>query len=122
MRLRIVSVPVADQERAKQFYVEQLGFTVMHDDPTEPGRQWVELSPGDGAATVARVPWFPTMAPGTRQGVVLETDEIDATYRTFAARGVVVAGPVQDAPWGHFATFADLDGPGGGLTQSAEVT
>jgi uncharacterized glyoxalase superfamily protein PhnB len=52
------------------------------------------------------------MPPGSVQGLVLAVDDIDATYDELAARGVEFAGPVDDTPYGRFASFSDPDGNG----------
>ena len=41
--LQVVSVPVSDQDRARQFYAEQLGFTVEIDSSFGEGMRWVML-------------------------------------------------------------------------------
>jgi catechol 2,3-dioxygenase-like lactoylglutathione lyase family enzyme len=35
--IRVASVPVSDQERAKEFYVDKLGFELVRDDDSVPG-------------------------------------------------------------------------------------
>ena len=48
-----VIVPVADQEKAIDFYVETLGFEKRVDVPMGNGYRWVEVGPKGGAATIA---------------------------------------------------------------------
>jgi predicted enzyme related to lactoylglutathione lyase len=116
MHLQLVSVPVSDQERAKRFYLDQLGFELRRDNPMDQGQRWVEVAPPGGTTSVTLVTWFPTMPPGSVKGLVLEAEDLQATYDAFAARGVTFDGPIQDAPWGSFATFDDPDGNGWVLT------
>ncbi len=40
-----VSVPVSDQERAKEFYVGKLGFELVREDDSVPGIRWVQSPP-----------------------------------------------------------------------------
>jgi catechol 2,3-dioxygenase-like lactoylglutathione lyase family enzyme len=47
-RVRVVSVPVSDQDRAKEFYVEKLGFELIRDDDSVPGLRWVQVTPTEG--------------------------------------------------------------------------
>lgn len=35
--VKVISVPVSDQERAKEFYVQKLGFELTRDDQSVPG-------------------------------------------------------------------------------------
>ena len=41
----VVSVPVSDQDRAKAFYVDQLGFELQREDDSIPGIRWVQVTP-----------------------------------------------------------------------------
>ncbi|WP_380873168.1 hypothetical protein ACFB49_39810 [Sphingomonas sp. DBB INV C78] len=50
MPIAIVSVPVADQDRAKSFYVEVMNFAVLRDDPMGPTARWIQLQPPGGGA------------------------------------------------------------------------
>jgi catechol 2,3-dioxygenase-like lactoylglutathione lyase family enzyme len=109
----IVSVPVADQERAKAFYVEVLGFSVREEADLGEGRRWIELCPPAGGATVTLVTWFDTMPPGSLRGLVLGTIDAHAAFDELSSRGVAFAeDAVQDAPWGQWASFGDPDGNG----------
>jgi catechol 2,3-dioxygenase-like lactoylglutathione lyase family enzyme len=109
----IVSVPVSDQDRAKAFYSGVLGFSVREDADLGEGRRWIELVPPAGGASVALVDWFEQMPPGCVHGLVLGTDDTRRAFDELGARGVQFADDgVQDAPWGHYASFADPDGNG----------
>ncbi len=43
MRVRAISVPVMDQEKALQFYTEILGFQIRHDIPVGGGNRWLTV-------------------------------------------------------------------------------
>ena len=115
--VRVISVPVTDQDQAKTFYVDVLGFEVRRDAPFAEGQRWVEVAPPGAETSLTLVTWFPAMPPGSLTGLVLGCDDIDATYAQLAGRGVTFAGPIEDAPWGRFATFTDPDGNGWVLAQ-----
>jgi catechol 2,3-dioxygenase-like lactoylglutathione lyase family enzyme len=51
-----VIVPVADQDRALDFYVGTLGFETRIDAPFGPGLRWVEVAPPGAATSIALVP------------------------------------------------------------------
>ena len=110
--LSVVSVPVSDQERAKSFYTETLGFELLADSPFGEGQRWIQVVPKGTATSITLVTWFETMPAGSTKGIVLECGDLDGTYQELAARGVRFDGPVQEAPWGCFATFEDPDGNG----------
>jgi catechol 2,3-dioxygenase-like lactoylglutathione lyase family enzyme len=116
-RIQLVSVPVSDQERAKAFYTETLGFDLVADNPFGDQR-WVQVAPKGAETGVTLVTWFETMPPGSTKGLVLETDDVDASYQELSARGVRFNGPVEEQFWGRFATFDDPDGNGWVLQQA----
>jgi catechol 2,3-dioxygenase-like lactoylglutathione lyase family enzyme len=117
-QVRVVSVPVGDQERAKTFYVETLGFELLADSPMGPEQRWVQVGPRGGQTSLTLVTWFDTMPPGSLRGVVLECDDLRATRDQLAARGVVFNQEIEEQPWGTFTTFDDPDGNGFVLQQS----
>lgn len=117
----IVSVPVADQERARAFYERVLGFAVREDADLGEGRRWIELVPPAGGASISLVSWFDAMPPGSLRGLVLGTDDAHRAFDELRSRGVVfVETAPQEAPWGCFATFADPDGNGWVLVGPSE--
>ena len=116
--LQVVSVPVSDQDRAKAFYVDTLGFELRRDNPMGPGQRWVEVAPPGAATSLTLVTWFPTMPPGSLKGLVLATDDVDRAVAELQERGVRFVDPLTDSPWGRWATFDDPDGNGWVLQQS----
>ena len=60
--LEVISVPVSDQDRAKSFYAEKLGFSVEMDSTFgDGGMRWVMLRPPGSGTAVTLVTWFETM-------------------------------------------------------------
>jgi catechol 2,3-dioxygenase-like lactoylglutathione lyase family enzyme len=110
--LQLISLPVADQDRSRDFYVDVLGFDLVRDNPMGPDQRWVEVAPKGAATSITLVTWFPTMPPGSVKGVVLETDDLDGDVSALAAGGVTIEGGIQEQPWGRFVTFDDPDGNG----------
>jgi catechol 2,3-dioxygenase-like lactoylglutathione lyase family enzyme len=109
--VQLLSVPVTDQSRARDFYVDTLGFTLVGD--TAMGDQrWVQVAPEGAATSITLVTSFPTMPPGSLKGLVLETDDLEADVARLTGLGVPIDGGVQEAPWGRFVTFHDPDGNG----------
>jgi len=108
--VKVVSIPVSDQERAKQFYVEKLGFEVTRDDDSVPGIRWVQVTPRGGSASLTLVTWFDTMAPGSLQGLVLGSDNLETDCERLEAAGVEFDRPLQEQPWGTEAVIRDPDG------------
>ncbi|HEY6762086.1 MAG TPA: glyoxalase superfamily protein [Baekduia sp.] len=116
MRLELVQVPVADVDRAKAFYVDQLGFAADHDHQVSDELRFVQLTPPGSACSIAIGTGLSAMAPGSVQGLQLVIDDADAVHAELTARGVEV-GDVQDLPWGRFVFLSDPDGNGWALQQ-----
>lgn len=110
-QIQVVSLPVSDQDRARDFYRDKLGFEVLADNPMGDQR-WVQVAPPGGGASITLVTWFPTMPAGSVKGLVLETDDLDHDVKVLAERGVEIQGGIQEAPWGRFVTLDDPDGNG----------
>ena len=109
MRLELVAVPVSDVDRAKAFYVDQLGFNPDHDHQVSDDLRFVQLTPPGSACSIAIGTGTTTMPPGSVQGLQVVVDDADAVHDELAARGVDVS-DVQDFPWGRFVFFDDPDG------------
>jgi catechol 2,3-dioxygenase-like lactoylglutathione lyase family enzyme len=91
-KINTVVVPVSDQDRAIDFYVEKLGLEKRADIPFGNGYRWVEVAPGDAETTIALAPPPPAGEPaGNREtGIGLHTDDIDAYHAELKAAGVDV--------------------------------
>jgi len=107
----IVSVPVSDPERAKDFYEQVLGFRVEHDQVLDGGLRWVMLRPPGGGAAITLVTWFETMRPGSMKGTVLNVSDIETAVSDLEAHGALAGGTeVNVAPWGRWVSVDDPDG------------
>ena len=84
-----VMVPVADQDKAIEFYVEKLGFEKRADVPFGDGNRWVEVAPAGGATTVALVQPMEGQETGIESRVAFETPiasrNTTGVARSFAA-------------------------------------
>ena len=110
-RIEVLSLPVTDQDRAKDFYVGTLGFDLVADNQMGPAQRWVQVRPKGGQTSITLVTWFATMPPGSLKGLVIETDDLDGDVKALAARGLEV-GDIDTAPGGRYVTFDDPDGNG----------
>jgi len=90
-KISTVVIPVSDQDRAIEFYVETLGFEKRVDVPFGNRYRWVEVAPGDAVTTIALAPPPPDTSTGNREtGIGLQTDDIDAYHAELNANGVDV--------------------------------
>ena len=108
--IQIVHVPASDQDRAKDFYVERLGLSVVADVPMGPHGRWLQVAPAGAATSLAIIPGGGNTKPGSAT-VVLESDDIEADVQALRARGVDLPDRLEQMPWGATTIrFADPDG------------
>ena len=95
-KLANVIVPVADQDRALQFYTEALGLEKRVDVPFGDGARWIEVAPAGADTAIAICPPGPTVTAGGRDtGISLQTDDIDSYHAQLKDRGVDVDAEVS---------------------------
>ncbi|MGN6816286.1 MAG: VOC family protein [Solirubrobacterales bacterium] len=107
-----VMVPVADQDKAIEFYVEKLGFEKRMDVPFGDGNRWVEVAPAAAATTVALVQPMEGQETGIESRVAFETTDIEADHTVLRERGVDVDAEVMrmGGPVPPMFFFRDQDG------------
>jgi catechol 2,3-dioxygenase-like lactoylglutathione lyase family enzyme len=108
--VNVVSVPVSDQDRAKAFYVDTLGLTLVRDDDSVPGLRWIQVAPAGGGTTLTLVNWFDEMPPGSLHGLVLSSTDLDADCDAISSRGGRFDSPPRRQPWAVEAVLRDPDG------------
>lgn len=108
-RIELIFVPVTDVDRAKTFYVEQVGFHADHDQRVSEDVRFVQLTPPGSACSIAFGEGLSDMPPGSQRGIQVVVDDVAAARAHLLAHGVD-ASEVDVQPWGSFVTFADPDG------------
>lgn len=108
MKLELVLVPVADVDRAKEFY-EQAGFVVDHDQTVSDEIRFVQLTPPGSACSIAVGKGLTLMQPGSLDNLQMVVADADESLADLVGRGVDAEG-VEDLGWGRFVRFADPDG------------
>ena len=110
MQVLSVSVPVSDQEQAKEFYVDTLGFELQLDNSWREGMLWSEVSPQNSATSLMLVSWSACMLPSMYRVIVVATDDIWAIHDELLAKGLDFELPPTETPRGTQAMFRDPDG------------
>ena len=108
-KLELVAVPVTDVDRAKAFYVDQVGFNADHDHQVSDDLRFVQLTPPGSACSIALGTGVTDAQPGSATGLQMVVSDIEAARAQLVEGGVEVS-EVQDFPWGRFVFFADPDG------------
>lgn len=109
MKLELVAVPVTDVDRAKAFYVDQVGFNPDHDYQVTEELRFVQLTPPGSACSIVIGTGITEMAPGSQTGLQVVVDDVEAIRQELASRGVETS-EVEAHPWGSFSYFRDPDG------------
>jgi catechol 2,3-dioxygenase-like lactoylglutathione lyase family enzyme len=108
-KIELVAIPVADVDRAKAFYVDQVGFSADHDYQVSDTLRFVQLTPPGSACSIVMGTGITEMAPGSQRGVQVVVADVGAARDSLIANGVK-ASDIDVQPWGSFVTFADPDG------------
>jgi catechol 2,3-dioxygenase-like lactoylglutathione lyase family enzyme len=132
MKLEVVVVPVADVDRAKQFY-ESAGFRLDIDYVGDDGFRVVQLTPPGSQASIIIGSEITAAKPGSLEGLQLVVTDIEAARNELTARGVAVGEVFHDrggvfhhigsecravgpdperGDYGSWASFSDPDGNG----------
>ena len=117
MQIAVITIPVRDQEAARAFYRDVLGFRVTGEGVIHGDRTYVLMSPPAGVTGVSLMQESDRMPAGSAQGTILQTLDVANECAKLARRGLAVS-DIVDAEWGRFATFADPDGNGWLIAES----
>jgi predicted enzyme related to lactoylglutathione lyase len=122
-KLELIVVPVADVDRAKSFYLDNVGFDLLVDHRAGEDFRVVQLVPPGSACAIALMKNLE--APGSLQGLHLVVGDIDAARAELVDRGAGVGGLIhfedgaetpgpdpERSDYGTFFTFSDPDGNG----------
>ncbi len=109
--VKIVSIPVRNQDAALNFYTTKLGFKVATDQPFGNGQRWIELRiPGSDTNLALFTPPGHENRIGGFQPTTFWCDDVFATAAELKAKGVELAAEPKKEPWGTMAKFRDPDG------------
>jgi len=121
-KIEVIPVPVAEIDRAKRFYADQLGFTVDLDEQFPGNTRLVQLTPPGSSCSIHLNTALAKVPPGALEGLQIVVDDIAAAREHLVANGVE-ASPVRHmadgqwvdghgGPWNAFVFFDDPDGNG----------
>ncbi|HEX8681453.1 MAG TPA: VOC family protein [Ardenticatenaceae bacterium] len=112
MKLELVPMPVSDIDRAKAFYVEQVGFNLDHDVQVSDTVRVVQLTPPGSACSIVigtGMGEISAMQPGSVKALHLVVADISKVREILAGRGVEV-GEIDDLGGIKYVRFSDPDG------------
>lgn len=109
-KIELIFVPVTDVDRAKEFYVEKLGFNADHDQRVNENLRFVQLTPPGSACSISIGEGLGSaIEPGTLDVIQVVIPDADAALAELRAKGVEAEG-VDEQAWGRFVTLKDPDG------------
>ena len=126
LKIEFNTVYVSDQQRALDFYTQQLGFEVRQDDTMPGDLRWLTVALPDRETGIVLASGYGAgegadARVGTFTGVGFTTDDIQALYEQLSGRGVEFTEAPTMQPWGLMqAQFADPDGNVFVVTQPGE--
>jgi predicted enzyme related to lactoylglutathione lyase len=127
MALEVVTLPVADVDRAKSFY-ESLGWRFDIDLVAGPDMRTVQFTPPHSPCSIQFGVGGTTAQPGSAQAMILAVKDIDAARDDLVSRGVDVSEVQVNRPPGfdesarsYFAR-ASFSDPDGNRWQLQEIT
>jgi catechol 2,3-dioxygenase-like lactoylglutathione lyase family enzyme len=130
MRLEVVTVPVTDVDRAKEFYLS-LGWRLDADIAVGDAFRVVQVTPTHSTCSVAFGKGVTTGEPGSVQRLILAVDDIDAARGALVDRRIEVsevfhlAGgrvPGRDPENRSYQTYAAFSDPDGNEWLLQEIT
>lgn len=115
-KLELVSIPVSDVDRARDFYVDKIGFALDHDHTVSDEIRFVQMTPPGSACSIAVGRGIVDGEPGSVRGLQIVVADAAAAREELLERGAPVS-DVQHLDWGDFVFFADPDGNAWSLQQ-----
>lgn len=109
IKLELVILPVSDVDRARDFYVDKIGFHLDHDHTVNDEIRFVQLTPPGSACSIAFGKGLTTAKPGSVEGLQAVVADADQVRAELVRRGAEVS-EVQEMAWGRFVFFTDPDG------------
>ncbi|MBT2689686.1 VOC family protein [Bacillus sp. ISL-47] len=109
-----ITIYVQDQEQAKDFWLNKMGFALKLEQPMGPNATWIEVGPSDDEFTTL-VLYSKTLmeqqkpAAVAHPSILFSTTDIEAAYEKMKQNGVEVEDMIR-MPFGTMFTFKDQDG------------
>ncbi|RID86204.1 VOC family protein [Peribacillus asahii] len=109
-----ITVYVQDQEQAKDFWLNKVGFVLKFEQPMGPNMSWIEVGPSEDEFTTLVLYSKSAMeqqqpAKVAHPSILFSTTDIESAYEKMKQNGVEV-GDMLRMPFGTMFSFKDQDG------------
>jgi len=130
MFLEVVTLPVSDADRAKEFY-QSLGWRLDADIARGDAFRVIQFTPPHSACSVAFGVGVTTGEPGSLRRLILAVSDVDAARKDLVSRGIDVSGvfhlaggrvPGPDPEGRSYQTYAAFSDPDGNEFLLQEIT
>jgi lactoylglutathione lyase len=118
--VRIIGVPVTDQDKAISYYVDTLGFVKRLDVPIGQGKRWIVVAAPRGTATIALVASGEGIPAGVETGIRLISNHVDSDHAALRANGVDAGEILRWEGVPPMFAFRDQDGNGLEIVEEAD--
>jgi catechol 2,3-dioxygenase-like lactoylglutathione lyase family enzyme len=108
--IHTVAIPVADQDRAVEFYVNALGFEKRLDAPIGPGMRWIEVAPPGADISIALTAAASDSPRGVDTGIRLTATDVEQEHAALSNRRVDVDEVLRWPEVPLMFSFRDADG------------
>ncbi|MFD2446631.1 VOC family protein [Bacillus sp. CGMCC 1.16607] len=109
-----ITVYVQDQEEAKDFWINKVGFVLKLEQAMGPDAFWIEVGPSEDEFTTLVLYSKSAMeqhqpSKVAHPSILFSTTDIEAAYEKMKQNGVVVEDMLR-MPFGTMFSFKDQDG------------
>jgi len=109
-----ITLYVNDQEQAKDFWINKLGFVLKFEQPIGPDFSWIEVGPSEDEFTTLVLYSKSAMekqnpSAVAHPSILFSTTDIESAYEKMQQKGVEVE-KLLKMPFGTMFTFFDQDG------------
>lgn len=110
-KIELIFMPVTDIDRARDFYVDKVGFHLDMDVRVDENIRFVQVTPVSSACSIAFGQGIggDAMSPGMQDSIQVVVPDAEAARQDLLSRGVE-ASEVEVLAWGSFTGFKDPDG------------
>ena len=112
-KLSKVTIYVEDQQQAKHFWVDRMGYRVAYEQAAGPALNWLEVAAPDSRISFVLYPKAVMQAqnpevPVGHPSVILCAHNLDRLHRKMKKNGIEV-GKLEEFPYGRMFSFFDQD-------------
>ena len=112
-----ICIFVNNQDKAKAFYLDKLGFELHQDSPMGPDSRWIAVAPKGARTEIILYKMDENwqhyrQVMGKSQALTFNVTDMAALYEDLKAKGVRITQEPDAQPWGTYMMILDEDDNG----------